>query len=146
MSERRQRRRRRYAGRGLSLLEVLVAMTVLAIGIVGALSALSSSVQAHRAAEEYTRAVTMAQQAIAEIRHQPSLTAGTLSGSLEDFAPGYRWEAEIGEGTADGLLPVQVTILWGERSPRHYQMQTYLRAPAAESDAGTTPTAAGGSQ
>ncbi len=111
------------------LLEVVVAMAVLAIGIAGVLHAFSSSIRTSKAAELYTVATMLAQQVASELDRMPDLTAGQLSGTFEDIARGYTWQADVGQASAKGLLPVRVTVSWEVGThPRHLQLVTCLRS------------------
>ena len=114
--------------RGLTLLEMLVAMAILAIGIVGVLRVFSSSIVTSKAAESYSLAAELAHQTAAELERRPSLDPGTMSGEFASAEPGYTWEAEIGSAESSGLQRVRITVFWktGNRR-RHFDMITYLR-------------------
>jgi type II secretion system protein I len=112
----------------MTLLEVVVAMAVLAIGIVGVLHAFSSSIKTSKAAEFYSVATMLAQQVASELERRPGLSSGQLSGTFGETARGYTWTADVGQANPKGLLPVRVTVFWyeGTRS-RHLQIATCLR-------------------
>ena len=118
--------------RGLTLLEMLVAMAILAIGIVGVLRVFSSSIVTSKAAESYSLAAGLAHQTATELERRPSLDPGTMSGEFASAEPGYTWEAEIGSAESSGLQRVRITVFWkaGNRR-RHFDMVTYLR-PSTE--------------
>ena len=115
-------------GRGLTLLEMLVAMAILAIGIVGVLRVFSSSIVTSKAAESYSLAAGLAHQTATELERRQSLDPGTMSGEFASAEPGYTWEAEIGSAESSGLQRVRITVFWkaGSRQ-RHFDMVTYLR-------------------
>ena len=118
----------RKSRRGLTLLEMLVAMAILAIGIVGVLRVFSSSIVTSKAAESYSRAATLADETAAELERRPSLDPGTVSGKFASAEPGYTWEAEIGSAESSGLQRVRIRVLWKAGSRRrHFDMVTYLR-------------------
>ena len=119
----------RNAKSGMTLLEVVVAMSVLAIGIAGVLHAFSSSIKTSKAAEFYTVATMLAQQVASELERRPDVSAGELSGTFEETARSYTWQADVGQASAEGLLPVRVTVFWEVGTHRrHLQLATCLRA------------------
>jgi len=132
----------------MTLLEVLVAMTILAIGVVGIIGTLAAAQRAQRVSEEYTVAATLAQHVLTNLRQTPTLAAGDLSGSLEDAAVGYRWQAQVTDSDITGLLRVQLTIQWGpEVHPQAYEVCSYLRpvaAPTTTAETTTTPSSTTG--
>lgn len=122
------RRRDRYRSRGFSLLEVMVALAVLTIGIVGALGAISTCVVSSKAAESYSYAAVLAQQVAGELERMTPLEPGELSGTFDDASAGYSWEAHISQTEIDGVLSVHVTVFWqtGARQ-QQYRLVTCLR-------------------
>jgi Tfp pilus assembly protein PilV len=127
---------------------VLVAMTVLAVGIVGVLGAISACVRASTAAAGYSRGTLLAQQVVAELARNPTLEAEALSGTFDDVAPGYRWDAEVAAADAQGLHPVAITVTW-ENGRRQFTLATTLRPhalpppPTPEDGMGAGGTGAG---
>lgn len=135
---------------GMTLLEVIVAMAILAIGITGAIGAISACVRGSDAASSYSRGVLLAQQVAAEFDRQETLDAGEQSGKFDDLATTYSWQAVVSSPNDQGLYPVQITVLW-DRGNRHYIFNTLLRPhtlptalPPADSTTGgddaVTPT------
>jgi len=122
--------------RGLTLLEVIVAMAILAIGITGVLRAFSMGMLTCKAAESYSVAAMFAQQVASELERTPELAAGQESGDFGKDWPGYRWEADIRDTTGADLKRVRITVLWdvGKRS-RHLEMLTLLRPVQQEEPA-----------
>ena len=122
---------------GLTLLEVLVALVILAVGITGALRAFSMGLLTCRAAESYSMAAMLAQQVASELERTPDLAGGRMSGAFGKDAPGFSWEADIRDATGADLQRVRITVLWdvGKRS-RHLEMLTLLRPVREEEPAG----------
>lgn len=112
--------------RGLTLLEVIVAMALLAIGIAGALGAISACVRSSSAADDYSRGALLAQQVASELERSETLDPGTLDGTFDDAATGFSWTAEIGTADDQGFNPVKITVLWQE-GRRHFELNTMLR-------------------
>ncbi|MHB9110262.1 MAG: type IV pilus modification PilV family protein [Armatimonadota bacterium] len=134
--------------RGLTLLEVIVAMALLAVGIAGALGAISACVRSSGAADDYSRGALFAQQVASELERSETLNPGTLDGTFDDATAGFTWTAEIGTADDQGLYPVMITVLWGE-GRRHFELKTMLRPrklPSAPSPAQPVPTQPGPQQ
>jgi general secretion pathway protein I len=127
--------------RGFSLLEVLVAFVVLALVAVAAFRLLSGALGNVGAAEEYTRAVLVAESALAEAT-APIATAGTRSGEGEDGR--VRWVVVItpeeetlspGEPAALPMTPTRVykvvaTVTFpGAVGERSLALTTYRLGP-----------------
>ncbi len=103
--------------RGFTLLEVLVAFTILAVGLVALLRAFSSGLRGLDAAETASIAVQHARSKMAEIGSVIPLEPGAEEGA---FADGFRWRVmiephELGDGAAAETLPllpyeVEVTV------------------------------------
>ena len=126
---------------GMTLLEVLVAMTVLAIGIVGVLGAVSASLQSSTASAQYSVATLLAGRVAAELERLETLEPGELSGTFEETARDYAWTAEIASADEFGLHPVRISINW-DAGTKYFYLYTQLRPhgpPAAKtSDSGAS--------
>lgn len=107
---------------GFSLLEMLVAFSILAIALGILLNIFSSGMQTAIAAEEYTAAVQIAESLMARTGLETPLQAGQANG-LENEK--YRWQLriepfELTMANLDtktipaSLFMVTVTVNWGE--------------------------------
>lgn len=113
----RRNARRRGKSRGFTLLEVLVAFTILAVALVALLRAFSSGLRGLDAAEAAAAAVQHARSKIEEVGTVIPLEPGAQEGVFED---GYRWRVviephELGDAAAAETLPllpyeVEVTV------------------------------------
>ena len=138
---------RRWSG-GFTLLEVLVAFTVLAISLGVLFQIFSTGMRASRSAEEYTRATLLAESKLAAIGITDALEEGETTGDFED---GFAWRVAIRpyrlDGPeAEGLPPpieayeVVVTVSWGQGSGERSVSLTTLRLESAAT-AGAGPGA-----
>jgi type II secretion system protein I len=131
----------RYLGGegGLTLLEVVVALAILAIGIVSILRAFSSSMLTSKAAETRSYAAILTSQVASELERRTDLQPGKLSGGFAEAGPGYTWAANIERANSQGLLRAEITVVWPEGSrSRHMTMITCLR-PADQNGEEITP-------
>lgn len=124
-----------FAGqRGFSLLEVLVAFSILSVSLGALLTFFSNGLHNVSVAREYNRAVIMAESKLAELEAQPTLSVGAREGVFDDQ---YRWHAEITGYPADTASPdpgslvqtykVTVTVFWGDMPGPRSVVLTSLR-------------------
>jgi Tfp pilus assembly protein PilV len=116
---------------------MVVALAILAIGIVSVLHAFSSSLTATRQAEDYTTAAILADQVASNLDSQSSITAGQLTGAFDD-EPKYSWEADVEDADANGLMRTTITIAWSAgNNPRQYILVTDLLPSMSVQTVGT---------
>jgi general secretion pathway protein I len=77
--------------RGFTLIETLVAISILAISLVVILQLFSGGLKSSRLSDEYTRGIFHAREKMDEILLAGELTEGVISGDYDD---GFRWKAE----------------------------------------------------
>jgi general secretion pathway protein I len=114
--------------RGFSLLEVLVAFTLLAITFGVVMQALSSNSRGLILAGEHSRAALLAESKLAEAGVLYPLQAGNLEGDLDD---GYHWRLSMSEYPEEtGYLKerafvVTAEVSWGlSGKSRHYVLSS----------------------
>ena len=115
-------RRKRRSG-GFTLLEILVAFTILAIVLTALIQAFSQGLRTSVVAEEHATAVLLARSKLAEVGSSIPLEESEQSGDFED---GLGWrltirspqDAEFGLGEETNLRAYEITLLIhrGERS------------------------------
>jgi general secretion pathway protein I len=111
---------RRDRARGFTLLETIVAFTILSFALVAAMQAFSSGLRSVAAAEGAGAAVLHARSKLDEVGITIPLVPGQIEGV---FADGSRWQAtiapyqnfDVGESGYLPLVPYQVnvTVSWG---------------------------------
>ena len=106
----------RNAARGFTLLEVLVAMTLLSISLVAIFELFSANLRGIAKSDDYSHAVIMAESKMREIIDDETLAERTWTESTDD---GYRINAVVssteGERTEDlqiELLEINLTVSW----------------------------------
>jgi general secretion pathway protein I len=77
--------------RGFTLIETLVAISILAISLVVILQLFSGGLKSSRLSDEYTRGIFHAREKMDEILLAGELTEGVIDGKFDD---GFRWKAE----------------------------------------------------
>jgi general secretion pathway protein I len=96
------------ADAGFTIIEVLIALAVVAVGIVAIESVMSTNVRGVRAMEQHASLKRAAQAVLATgIPRRADLEPGTLSGQLGD----YRWQVDVGPLGGD-WAPASVDAAW----------------------------------
>ena len=130
------RRRLRHTG-GFTLLEILVALSLMAIVLVAVFRLSAQSVTMATAAGFHGTAPFLAEKKISELTDAAELETGSSSGDFGDDFPGYSFEAEVTENPVEALggkesrlmrVDVAVSFNQGEFT---YRLRTYrLAGPA----------------
>jgi len=135
------RRDRRQAG--FSLLEVLVAFSIMALSLGVLLQIFSRAMSTTAVSGSYSRAAALAEARLAEVGVTIPLVEGDATGDPDD---GMSWALRVQQLDVAELFPdqtapvtpyrVTATVYWGERgAERHFSLAT-LRLGEALEDAG----------
>jgi type IV pilus assembly protein PilV len=122
--------------RGFTLVEVLVALTVLSVGLLAVAALFPSGTRKIRSAKKTSAATYAAQQLVEQVRALPKGDAGLNAGRHP--AAGYTTYADeptlstqytIADltGTLSGMKSVTVVARWQEATANSVQVQTYVR-------------------
>jgi general secretion pathway protein I len=127
---------------GFTLVEVLVAVAVLAIGISAGVRALGAMARSSAAAEDRETAVRLAGERLAVLESGIETGTGNAEGVFET-EPRFRWQQSISASSEQtGVLETTVTVTWLDGAvERHYAVTTYLLDTPTE-----TTTTTGGEQ
>lgn len=120
---------------GFTLIEVLVALTILSIALGIIYSGFATNARGKRTAIDYQRATALAQSTLESMGTASPITIGETTGVFDNR---YRWTATVAPfdqnagGAGDGntydefnLLLVTVTVSWGtDRGRRSIALET----------------------
>ena len=119
--------------RGFSLLEVLVAFTILAMLLGALFQVFSAGLHAARSGDRYTRATVIAQSQFAALGVEQALQEGITSGTTDDE---YHWRVTVHAYDDDQLpetglvmqpLAIDVEVFWEEGgAPRTLTLTSML--------------------
>ncbi len=127
-----------------TLVEVLVAAAVLAIGISAAVRTLGALTRSSAAAADRETAVRLAGQRLATLEAVEGVTAGDSQGQFEE-EPRFQWQQRVTGASETGVLEATVTVLWQDGAiQRHYDVTTYMLDPNQTSATGATTGGASG--
>jgi len=126
--------RSRLSNAGFTLIEILVAISILAISLVVVLQLFSGALKSIRVSEQYTKGIFYAQEKMDEILLREVLISGVEEGECDD--DDYQWRAEIlrveqPEEEASKLpfdtFQIMVDVAWGPdtaETGKHFQLTT----------------------
>ena len=95
---------------GFTLLEVMVALAILATAFTALLKLHSDSIGMVISGKVYSRASELAQYKMAEIEIKGLKNLPFMSGEFEDFAPEYTWGIDIEPTPLDPWVRVTVSV------------------------------------
>lgn len=115
--------------RGFTLIEMIVATTLLALGVLASMVALSSSTQATTVSEQNHVAALLGQKRLSELELQPdSLGSGDQGGDFGEQYPGYSYKQSVEATDYPNLFQVTVTVQWQSgTATRQRAFTTFLR-------------------
>ena len=129
------RRRMRYrnsrAQSGFTLIEMIVATALLAIGVVAAMGAIGASTAATASAGQMQTAALLGQSKLNEIERQlDTLSGGDQQGDFGADSPGFHWQENVEATDYPNLFKVTVRVQWGGTSlQKERAFTTYLTKP-----------------
>jgi len=118
-----------------TLVEVLLAITILAIGLGGVLAGYANAATTLRRAQDSVEASLLLKERMAglelQFRENNGLLSGTTEGECDPPFHLYAWQTEVRRGPDEGLLEVSVTIRHLQNG-RSYTLSTYFPAEKAQ--------------
>jgi general secretion pathway protein I len=121
---------------GFTLLEVMVAVAIIAIALTAVLGSQSQSVSLASEAKFNTTAALLAQSKMAEIRLKKPDDLISDSGDFGEDFPGYLWQVTLSsvnldnnEKITDHFVQIDLEISWGEDGLYKYDLRELLFVP-----------------
>ena len=123
---------------GFSLLEILVAFSILAFSLGIVLKIFSSSLRTATVAEDYTLAIEIAESLLAKTGTETKLAVGEQSGETKPY---FNWKVNVSpialaissqlpEPLSKRVVKVNVQVQWGdENHPRSLDLSTLKILP-----------------
>jgi general secretion pathway protein I len=115
-----QQMRKNFANKGFTLLEVMIAVALIAIALTTLLGSQSQSVSFANSAKFETTAALLAQSKMSEMILQGPDAISSESGDFGDDYPGYAWDATVSDISIEGvtsisdyLKQIDLKVTWG---------------------------------
>jgi general secretion pathway protein I len=145
---------KKLSHKGFTLLEVLIAVALIAIALTTLLGSQSQSVSFANSAKFETMAALLAQSKMSEIAVQDKDSLVSDSGDFGDDYPGYTWDVTVSDITigeiydiSDYLKQIDLTVTWGAFSYNlrlyHYTAESNGIRIDTDTDTGTDNVSAG---
>ena len=105
--------------KGFTLLEIMIAVAIIAIALTTLLGSQSQSVSFANSAQFETMAALLAQSKMSELVIEDSFSLSSNNGDFGDDFPGYTWEAEVNDiiveeiDVSQYLKQVDLSVKWG---------------------------------
>ena len=122
--------------KGFTLLEVMIAVALIAIALTTLLGSQSQSVFFANSAKFETMAALLAQSKMSEITIQAANSLSSDSGDFGEDYPGYTWEATVSDVSIEGLdaisdylKQIDLAVTWGTLS---YNLRLYHYVAAVD--------------
>jgi type IV pilus modification protein PilV len=119
---------------GFSLIEVLCAILILGVGIVGLTVGITGALGSRKDAELQTAAALIAEGRLETLRAEGYVIEGNDEGEGGSGLELYRWKQSVVNGSIDGLFEVKVTVEHARTGRELYQLQTLLFDPPVYSE------------
>lgn len=120
--------------RAFTLLEVMVAMAILGIALLGLLGLHHQSMVSVIRAQQTTRAAMLAQAVMTEAELERFPDLGMTSGDFEAAFPGefpdFRWARNVVEsGMFPDVRKVQVLVRYGPKLSKSFELVEFMHSP-----------------
>jgi general secretion pathway protein I len=121
--------RSRGAEQGFTLLEVMIALAILALVGVAFLRAQASSVRLVSESVQVSLATLLAKEKMAELEGEGTLELGKKSGTSEEASVTFQWEQRVTPAEIPALRKLQVAVIWMDGTVERRVEFSRYRAP-----------------
>ncbi|MEK7677676.1 MAG: type II secretion system protein [Verrucomicrobiota bacterium] len=119
----------RHRTAGFSLIEVMCAILILGIGLVGLTQGITTALSSSKESELQTTAALIAAGRIETLRAEGYLMDGESEGECGAGLSLYRWKQSVTSTTIDGLHEVEVVVQNSKSGQAIYELRTLLFDP-----------------
>ena len=114
-------------GEGFTLLEVMVALVIVAVAFVGLLGVHNRNLKQVGRDQDVTLATLLARELVAQMEVSEKFPdTGVSQGEFETY-PGFFWEREVTETELPAIREVRLRIIFDERQPNAYELLYFVR-------------------
>jgi type II secretion system protein I len=119
---------------GFTLLEVLVALVVIAVAFVGLLGLQARNIKGIAADQNLTRATLLSRELASQVQYMVMTSGlqglGDAHDTFEQYK-GFRWEREVLTTGLEEIREVVIRVIFDERRPNACQIVFFVRDPGA---------------
>jgi prepilin-type N-terminal cleavage/methylation domain-containing protein len=119
---------------GFSLIEVMVAILILGIALVGLTHGITTALDSSKDSELQTVAALFAAGKIETLRAEGDLENGETDGDCGAGLEAYRWKQTVSDAGIDGLHDVDVVVETARNNQEIYELKTLLFDSSDSSD------------
>jgi type IV pilus modification protein PilV len=114
---------------GFSLIEVMCAILILGVGLVGLTQGITTALSSSKDAEIQSAAALLAAGQLETLRSEGFLIAGESEGEGDGALSNYTWLQNVTETQTEGLFEVTVTVQQTESGQEIFELKTMLFDP-----------------
>ena len=118
---------------GFSLLEVMCAILILGVGLVGLTQGITTALQSGKESELQTTAALLAAGQIETLRADGFVIEGETEGDGEGELSLYHWKQSVTSASIEGLYEVEVTVEHAKTGKTICELKTLLFDPPVSS-------------
>jgi general secretion pathway protein I len=130
---------KRHGLTGFTLLEVMVALAIIATALTAVLGSQSQSVSLAGESKFNTTAPLLAQFKMAQIDSAKPEALASDSGDFGEDFPGYTWQIDVRDvvqdrlvGISNYLKQIDLRVAWAEKEAYQYHLRLYRFFPRAK--------------
>jgi prepilin-type N-terminal cleavage/methylation domain-containing protein len=125
---------------GFSLVEVLCAILILGVGLVGLVQGVTTALSSSKEAEVQTTAALFAAGQIETLRADGFVIEGETDGTCGPDLDAYQWRQTVSQTAIEGLFDVLVAVEHSTTGKTIYELETLIFDPLSVTDSTTTRT------
>ena len=118
--------RNTHRSSGFSLIEVMIALLIMGVALVGLVQATTTAISSSKESEIQTTASLLASGRIERLQADGELEDGETDGDWGDDFPNYAWTQTISPTDLKGLHEIKVTIENPRTGKQLYELRTML--------------------
>lgn len=123
---------------GFSLVEVLCAILILGVGLVGLVQGVTTALSSSKEAEVQTTAALFAAGQMETLRADGFVIEGERDGTCGPDLDAYQWRQTVGPTAIDGLFDVVLSVEHAATGKLIYELETLIFDPLSVSDSTST--------